>query len=96
MNDLLKLSRFIMTLQLERAAVTLAVFVDARRGTITDLSDEYTETDRMLNEVSWMQFGNEKIFENKLRFQIRIDDFREKVVFAYTRKYCCCCNKVQF
>ena len=83
-NDLLKLSRFIMTLQLERAAVTLAVFVDARRGTITDLSEEYTETDRMLNEVSWRRFGDEKIFENKLRFQIRIDDFRERVLLVAT------------
>ena len=84
MNDLLKLSRFIMTLQLERAAVTLAVFVDARRGSITDLSEEYTETDRMLNEVTWRQFGDEKIFENKLRFQIRIDDFRERVLLVAT------------
>jgi len=83
-NDLLKLSRFIMTLQLERAAVTLAVFVDARRGSITDLSEEYTETDRMLNEVTWRQFGDEKIFENKLRFQIRIDDFRERVLLVAT------------
>lgn len=81
---MLKLSRFIMTLQLERAAVTLAVFVDARRGSITDLSEEYTETDRMLNEVTWRQFGDEKIFENKLRFQIRIDDFRERVLLVAT------------
>ena len=70
------LSKFIINLQLERAKVSLAVFLDAKSGKVTDLSEEYAETDRSLNNIKWREFGSDKIFENKLRFQIRIDDFR--------------------
>ena len=70
------LSRFIMSLQWERAAVSLSVFLDAKSGKTTDLSKEYKNTDRALRSVKWRVFGPEKVFENPLRFQIRIDDFR--------------------
>ena len=70
------LSQFIICLQLERAKVSLAVFLDAKSGKATDLSEEYAATDRALNSIKWREFGQDKIFENKLRFQIRIDDFR--------------------
>ena len=70
------LSRFIICLQLERAKVSLAVFLDAKSGKVTDLTEEYADTDRALNSIKWREFGSDKIFENKLRFQIRIDDFR--------------------
>ena len=70
------LSRFIMALQWERAAVSLSVFLDAKSGKTTDLSKEYAKTDRALRTVNWRVFGPEKVFENPLRFQIRIDDFR--------------------
>ena len=70
------LSRFSMALQWERAAVSLAVFLDARSGQTTDLSKEYAVTDAALRMVEWRTFGPEKVFENPLRFQIRIDDFR--------------------
>ncbi len=71
-----KLARFIINLQLERSGVSLALFLDKRSGKNTDLSNEYARTDRTLNNIEWRKYGNEKIFENKLRFQIRIDDFR--------------------
>ena len=70
------LSRLVINLQLERAMVCLAVFLDVRSGKATDLSEAYKETDKALQEVKWRNFGTERIFENKLRFQIRIDDFR--------------------
>ena len=70
------LSDFVLSLQWERAAVSLSVFVDARSGKTTDLSKEYQETDMALRKVQWRPYGPEKVFENPLRFQIRIDDFR--------------------
>ena len=70
------LSRFIINLQLERAMVCLAVFLDARSGKATDLTKAYSRTDQALETVKWRTFSNEKIFKNKLRFQIRVDDFR--------------------
>ena len=70
------LSNCIINLQLERAMVALAVFLDVRSGKATDLSKEYANTDASLQLVRWKKFGTERIFENKLRFQIRIDDFR--------------------
>ena len=70
------LSRFIICLQYERAKVSLSVFLDAKSGKATDLTDEYAATDKALNDIKWRKFGQDKIFENKLRFQIRIDDFR--------------------
>ena len=70
------LSKFIIDLQLERAMVALTVFLDARSGKATDLSKEYASTDASLQAIKWRRFGADRIFENKLRFQIRIDDFR--------------------
>ena len=79
------LSKFIINLQLERAKVSLAVFLDAKSGKVTDLSEEYAETDRSLNNIKWREFGSDKIFENKLRFQIRIDDFRLEDFYLQSR-----------
>ena len=75
------LSRFIINLQIERAKVSKSVFMDARSGKITDLSKDYAKTDEALQDTKWRKFGTEKIFENKLRFQIRIDDFRCEKTF---------------
>ena len=70
------LSNVILSLQRERAQISLAVFLDAKSGRSTNLSREYTNTDNALNALRWKIYGTEKIFRNKLRFQIRIDDFR--------------------
>ena len=75
-NDAMDLSRLILALQWERAAVSLSVFLDAKTGTTTDLSVQYANTDRAIRMVEWRPYGPEKVFENPLRFQIRIDDFR--------------------
>ena len=65
-----------MALQWERSAISLAIFLDAKSGKSTDLGREYARTDKAVREVAWRRYGPEKIFENNLRFQIRIDDFR--------------------
>ena len=70
------LSNVILSLQRERAQISLAVFLDAKSGKSTNLSREYTNTDNAINALRWKIYGTEKIFRNKLRFQIRIDDFR--------------------
>ena len=75
-NQATVLSRFVINLQLERAMICLAVFLDARSGKATNLDKAYGRTDQALQTVKWRKFGTERIFENKLRFQIRLDDFR--------------------
>ena len=75
-NQATVLSQFIINLQLERAMVCLAVFLDVRSGKATNLAKAYARTDEALQTVKWRKFGTERIFENKLRFQIRLDDFR--------------------
>ena len=75
-NQATMLSRFIIDLQLERAIICLAVFLDAKSGKATNLDKAYARTDHALLTVKWRPYSNERIFENKLRFQIRLDDFR--------------------
>ena len=70
------LSNVILSLQRERAQISLAVFLDAKSGKVTNLTREYTNTDNALIALRWKNYGTEKIFRNKLRFQIRVDDFR--------------------
>ena len=70
------LSNVILALQRERAQISLAVFLDAKSGRATNLTKEYSNTDISLNALEWKPYGKQKIFRNKLRFQIRIDDFR--------------------
>lgn len=72
-----------MSLQWERAAISLAIFLDAKTGKATDMARIYAKTDRSLRQVAWRRFGPEKIFENNLRFQIRIDDFRYINILLY-------------
>ena len=79
-NQATVLSRFVINLQLERAMIGLAVFLDARSGKATNLDKAYGRTDQALQTVKWRRFGTERIFENKLRFQIRLDDFRYYVI----------------
>ena len=47
-KDAMGLAQFAMALQWERAAVSLAVFLDARSGKTTDLTKEYGRTDTAL------------------------------------------------
>ena len=36
-------------------------------------------------QIKWKEFGDEKIFTSKLRFQIKLDDYRYG--FAFFKKY---------
>ena len=73
------LSKLILALQWERAAVSLSVYLDSKSGKTTDLTKFYGKTDGALRKVQWRSFGPEKVFENPLRFQIRMDDFRYNI-----------------
>jgi hypothetical protein len=45
-------------------------------GEKTNLTKEFTETDQSIQKISWKIYGKEKLFDTKLRFRIRLDDFR--------------------
>ena len=88
-NQGTNLSRFITALQWERAAVSLAIFLESKSGTSTDLGREYARTDKAIRRVVWRRYGPERIFENNLRFQIRLDDFRyiDILLHKYSQQY---------
>ena len=48
-----RLSQFIINMQLERAMVSLSVFLDARSGKTTDLAKFYADTDKAIQ----VQYG---------------------------------------
>ena len=43
------------------------------------LREAFVSTDDIINKIKWGNFGIDKIFSSKLRFQIRLDDFRNYV-----------------
>merc|ERR1719264_239515 len=45
-------------------------------GTKMNLTTEFQATDAAVMKVTWNRFAVERIFDTKLRFQIRLDDFR--------------------
>ena len=49
--------KFIINLQLERAKICLAVFLDKKTGKQTDLTNEFNATDVSLMAIEWRQFG---------------------------------------
>ena len=72
------LSRFVLALQWERAAVSLSVFLDAKSGKTTDLSKEYDNTNQALLGVKWRNFGDEAtLMSQKLKgIPIVVDENR--------------------
>ena len=67
---------FITDLQSERASVCFALFVSIVRREKLNLTGDFQETDKSLLKVNWRPYGPAKLFSTKLRFQIRLDDFR--------------------
>ena len=51
--------------------------MNTQLGQKNDLSEIFDKTDKTLGMIKWRQFSTEKIFSTKLRFQIKLDDFRE-------------------
>jgi len=74
-------ARFILALQQERSAVALAVFLFNDTSTAEEkvMREAFENTDKILYMIHWGNFGSDKIFSSKLRFQIRLDDFRNYV-----------------
>jgi len=75
-SELQDLASLVLDLQRERSSTALNTYVAVKTGDFIDLSEIYATTDRTLNSISWKEFSKEKIFESKLRFQIKLDDFR--------------------
>lgn len=67
---------FINDLQTERASVCFALFVSIVSQDSWNFTKDFLESDNSLVNVKWRPFGHEKILSTKLRFQIRLDDFR--------------------
>ena len=70
------LTLFITDLQQERDAVALALFMNHKTKEKTNMTLDFRRTDLRLLKVQWRKFGPQRIFSTKLRFQIRLDDFR--------------------
>ena len=80
-----EVARLVSNLQQERSEVLLSVFVsnhiDSTVNIGLDLKNRFRQTDGSLNNISnWRSPAGEDIFRSKLRFQIRLDDFRIRVV----------------
>jgi hypothetical protein len=72
-----QLALFVLDLQKERSQTALQLYMSTRSGAKnSDLTATYEDTDRSLASIEWKSFGGEKIFSSKLRFQIKLDDFR--------------------
>jgi hypothetical protein len=70
------LASLLLDLQKERSAVALSLYMSQKTGAKTDLSQVFATTDKTLDKLDWKVLGPEKVFSSKLRFQIKLDDFR--------------------
>ena len=50
------------------------------KGEKTNLTKEFQDTDRTIQKIRWKTYGPQKLFDTKLRFRIRLDDFRGYLV----------------
>ena len=73
-NDLAKLT---IAMQIERSAVAHSLYMAQVTGEKIDLASTFIKTDKTITSAQWRVFGEEKLFATKLRFQIKLDDFRE-------------------
>ena len=75
----------VSTLQKERSEALFSLFVDNNIATQIsiglDLKARFLQTDKALENVkNWRSPEGAEMFRSKLRFQIRLDDFRKKVI----------------
>ena len=54
--------------------------MDLPTGEKTNLTKEFQDTDRTIQKIRWKTYGPQKLFDTKLRFRIRLDDFRGYLV----------------
>ena len=53
-----------------------AFIMPSIQGEKTNLTKEFQDTDRTIQKIRWKTYGPQKLFDTKLRFRIRLDDFR--------------------
>ena len=78
-------ARLVSTLQQERSECIFSLFVVNNIETQVlvglDLQKRFQETDAALESISrWRAPSGEQMFKSKLRFQIRLDDFRKRIL----------------
>ena len=62
-------------------SVFVSNHIDSTVNIGLDLKNRFLQTDGSLDNISnWRSPEGEDIFRSKLRFQIRLDDFRKRVV----------------
>ena len=75
------MATFTIALQSERSSVALSLYMNKQTGQKVDLAGVYTITDKTLAPVSWRVYSpRNKLFATKLRFQIKLDDFRYEYI----------------
>jgi len=75
-TELQDLATLVLDLQRERSATAVNTYIALKTGETNEMDDIYSQTDSTLNKIKWKRFGDDRIFESKLRFQIKLDDFR--------------------
>ena len=58
----------------------MSLITELIKGAKTNLTKEFQETDRAIQKIRWKTYGPQKLFDTKLRFRIRLDDFRGYLV----------------
>jgi len=76
------LEKFITNMQRERAEVAFYIFTNGSQTLEMNLTTRFRHTDSTLDHMPWpdrFEKGNEDMFKSKLRFQIRHEDFRQRI-----------------
>ena len=80
-----EVARLVSNLQQERSETLFSLFltnnIESQVGAGLDLKSRFTQTDFALeNMTTWRSPPGEEMFRSKLRFQIRLDDFRKLII----------------
>jgi len=76
------LEKFITNMQRERAEVAFYIFTNGSQTLEMNLTTRFRHTDTTLENMPWpdrFERGKEDMFKSKLRFQIRHEDFRQRI-----------------
>ena len=86
-DEITLLEKFITNLQSERAEVAFYIFTNGSQMLEMNLTTRFRKTDRSLDELIWPEKfqagrfdeGTNEMFKSRLRFQIRHEDFRQRI-----------------
>ena len=86
MDGATHLEKFITNMQRERSEVAFKIFTNGKHTLAQNLTERFTITDEALEMMPWPEvkqgttdFLVRKLFKSKLRFQIRHEDFRQRI-----------------